>query len=240
MPTTTPTCAGAGTARPLSLLVLTLLATGCASTGRLAEYDFRDRSLAVVNIAPPAPRIDTGEDLEIDPHDWGATAARVGAGIVKEGLAEGARARLDSASHALDTGARLSARLLALASRELRVRPTEVLEEADFELEVRIREYGIEADDWDSQARLYLRAEVRLMDPVTAGEIWAASVDESEALNEQAWGASPGGPLSSIITGGALARLSVDEMERTLAALADYAADRVADKLRKGLARARG
>lgn len=240
MTTTPQTCVRTGTARLLSALTLAVLAAGCASAGRLGEYDFRDRSLAVVNVAPPAPHIDTGDDMEIDTRDWAGTAARVGASIFKEGMAERARARLDTASSSLDAGSRMSARLLGLASRELRARPTDMVEDADFELEVRIREYGIEADDWDSQARFFLHARIRLLDPASGAEIWATDVDESEALSEHVWGVSPDGPLSSVITGGTLAGLSVAQMERTLGALADYSADRVAEKLRKGLEKARG
>lgn len=226
-------------ARIPALSAVFILAGGCASAGRLAEYDFRDRTLAVVNVAPPLPRIETGEDMEVDPADWVGTAARVGAGIFKEGMAEGARARLDSASRTVDAGSRMSSRLLELGSRELRARPVDASDGADFELEVRIREYGIEADDWDAQARFFLRARVRLLHSETGAEIWKADVDESEALNDQPRDASPGGALSSVITGGTLARLSSRDMEHTLAALADYAADRVTDRLRKGLDKAR-
>src|SRR5690606_15224657 len=47
----------------LSGLVFVAGMTGCANKQRLPEYDFRNRSIAIVTIAPPRPEILSGVDL---------------------------------------------------------------------------------------------------------------------------------------------------------------------------------
>lgn len=223
------------------LLVVILATAGCASTGHLAEYEFNDRRLAVVTVAPPHPDVFTGDGVDLTGEGWAGALFRVGTGIYKESQASKARMRLDSAVVSVDVSMRLADRLLEGGARQLRTRPVTSKEEADYELEVHVKRYGIEADDWDSEARFHMEAEVFLLDAITGRRIWKAKVQESEPVNRRAWTGEPmGGPISDIVTASALANLSVPEMERTLEYLADYCADRVVDKLRKGMDKVRG
>lgn len=221
--------------RPLRFLPLLLLTLGlgaCVSTGRLGEYDFRDRTVALVLVAPARPDVFTGEDFEVWRGDWAATLAALGGEIVKEREAHRLRGRLDEAVAGTDVAGLLGDRALDRSARILRMEPVTDAADADFEVEVHLRAYGIEAEGWDAQARFFVDARVRLVDAVDGSEVWAADVTESDPVNEAVLGLPD--PLGDVVTAATLARLGVDEIERALGGLAEYAADRIGERLRKG------
>ena len=226
--------------RGLVLLVgIATGAGGCASAGNLADYDFRDRSLGVVTLAPPHPDVFTDQVVDLDGTDLAGAIFRIGSDLLKESEAGKARARLDSAALAVDVPGRLGRRVLEDGARQLRARAVETTREADYEIEIRVERYGIEADSWDDQANFVLEAEVRLLDGPSGRRIWNARVSERDPVNDAVLGG--GAPiLGSVLTARALAGLSVPEMERAMEGLADYCADRMLDRLRRGLDRVRG
>jgi hypothetical protein len=213
---------------------------GCASAGRLAEYDFRDRSVAVVTIAPAHPDVFTHGDLWLGDRSFAEAVVRVAAGIARHREAEDARVRLDSAVAAVDVSRRMSARVLDQGARELRARAVDSVQGADFEIELRVRRYGIEASSWDAQARFVIDADVILLDGDTGRVIWKANVDEDERVSSSSLGWMLPGALGGFVTAGQLASLPVADMGRALESLADFCADRMAEKLRSGLEKARG
>jgi hypothetical protein len=217
-----------------------LTASGCASAGHLAEYDFRDRAVGVVSVAPPHPEVFTRGDFWFVRPNLVDAGVRVAAEIVREVEAERARARLDSAVVRVDVAQRMSARVLEQGARQLRARPVERVQESDFEIELRVRRYGIEADSWDDQARFVIEAEVLLLDAASGREIWKSKLDEKERVSSGVLGWALPDAVGGAVTAGQLAGLSVAEMERALESLADYCADRMMDSLRRGLEKARG
>jgi len=225
--------------RALLVTTLSLGLAACASAGRLGEYSFQDRAVAVVLVSPPRPDVFTG-DVFLPSLGGGLGGAILAAGgqILREREADRLRERLDEATESTDVATLMADRALAHAARLLRARAIDRVDEADFELEIRIEEYGIEADGWDSQARFFLDAEVRLLDSEDGAEIWKAGISESDPVNTAIIGLD--GRLDGMVTAAALASLSVTEIERALAGLAEYCADEMEEKLRAGLEKARG
>lgn len=230
-----------------SIAALTALALGaCANTGRLAEYDFRDRTVAVVTTTPPRPEVftgdwflDEGEDSEGE--DSGGILRflfRLGSEIVREVEAHEARQRLDEAAELVDVSDRMAGRLLDQAARLLRARPVESVRDSDFEIEVFVDAYGIEADSWDSRAQFFLKAELLLLDGETGEEIWRTDVDASSPVNSRS--GDYGATANTAITAAALASLSVEEMALALESLADFSANHLVEKLREALREVRG
>jgi hypothetical protein len=226
--------------RWLALAGAALLAPACASAGHLAEYDFRERPVAVVTVAPPHPDVFTTGDFWLPDRGLFEAVVRVAADIVREAEAERARARLDSAVAVVDVAGRMSGRVLEQGARQLRGRAVQSVQEADFEIELRVQRYGIQADSWDDQARFVIEAEVLLLDGETGREIWTADVDEREQVSSSTLGWALPDAVGGAVTAGQLASLSVAEMVRALESLADYCADRMVEKLRRGLEKARG
>ncbi|MFW6079805.1 MAG: hypothetical protein ACODAE_09295, partial [Gemmatimonadota bacterium] len=142
----------AGVLAATTLLLLPLLG-GCSNKQRLAEYDYRGRTLGLVTIAPAHPELLTGMDIDIDTDNPLGTLIRAGAEIARETSAADTRARLDSAARTVEVSDRMGGRVLGDVSRYLRTRPVEDLETGareavDFELEIRVDRYGIVADSW--------------------------------------------------------------------------------------------
>lgn len=213
---------------------------GCASAGRLAEYHFPAETLSVVTTSPPRPDVLTDDEWEIDDSSIFAAVVSVGSRVAREASAEGARARLDSATARVDVSTRMADRVLEGANRVLRTTSVARDQDPTYEFEVRVEEYGIEADDIDQAAAFRVRARVFLREAATGAEIWKADVDEEEPIRHSDWGNAPGSAVNNVATAAALRGLSVAEMERALESLADFAADRIVDKLRRGYEKARG
>ena len=214
-----------------------LLSSACASTGRLAEFDFRDTGLAVVTVAPPHPQVFTDDSHDPDERGWLRTLFRIGSEMARDAQAERAAEKLAEASHRVDVAGLMGERVLERSARLLRARPMDSASGADFELEIRVREYGIRADSWDAQADFFIHAEVLLLESPTGSLVWKAGVEARDPINPNSW--SEGSALGTLITAQALAGLSVEEMEAALQNLAVYSADRITWELEEGLDRAR-
>lgn len=219
------------------VLLFSSLASGCAHAGRLGEFEFRDRALAVVTTAPPHPEVFTDSFWGPDDEGWVRALFRIGTEIARDIQAERAREKMEDAARNVDVSALVADRALEGAARVLRARPVTSVQDADFELEVRIEHYGIRAASWDANADFFVEAEVFLFDSETGDRIWKRGVDVEEPINPSRWGW--GGSLGNIITAQALADLSVEEIEGALESLAFFTADAVADRLRDGLEAAR-
>jgi hypothetical protein len=222
------------TAAALAAAALALAIHGC-SGHHLDEYDFVDRTLAVVYFTAPAPTLRTGPyDVEGD-HPLEVVVS-AGGRVAREVEARRAQARLDSAAARVDLAGRMADRTLERASRYLGTRPVTERSEADYLLEVDIRRMGLDAGR--HAAHLFVTGEVVLLDARTGREIWDADVNGYDRLTPSLWG-SPG-VLEDIVTAGALSGVSVDEFERFLIGLTDYVADRIGRELRRDLRNVRG
>lgn len=219
------------------VLATTLGLGGCASAGRLAEYSFEGRDLAVVTTTPPRPTIDTPEEFDTEGGEGGLLGAviRIGAELARDYEAWKAGPKLERAADMADVPGRLSERVLERSAGILRAEPVDRVQEADFEMVVVVRDYGIDFSDWDGAARWFIRAEVTLNDAEGA-RIWRTEVDEKDDVRE----GTPSGAVGDILTARALADMTEEEMAEALQGLAEYSAERIARKLRDGLEKARG
>ena len=224
----------------VSPAVLLLTTVGCQSTGRLAEYDFAGGGLYVSYDFPPRPEILTGPYFPGHPHDPIHAIVRIGGTIARELAASEARDRLDEACGEFDISQSLADRTSRRAARYLRTDLVETEDEADFGLEVRVRDYGIDAEEWESAAHFFIDAEVILYDMLDGREIWESHVRERDPIAPHIFGGRRAAFARDIVTAAALGSLSEDEMITALEALASYAGDRISEKLRDSLEKVRG
>jgi hypothetical protein len=208
---------------------------GCASTGRLGEFDFRGAGLAVVTVAPPHPQVFADDFYDPEGRGWLETLFRIGSEVARDSQADRAREKLAEASGQVDVVGLMGDRILERASRLLRARPMDSAMDADFELEVRVKEYGIRSDSWDSQVDFFIKAEVLFLESESGSRIWKRDVEATDPVNPNDWAVE--GSWANLITAGALARLSVEEIRVAFEGLAVYSADRVVDELQEALDR---
>jgi hypothetical protein len=223
--------------RALFVAPLALSLAGCASAGRIAEYDFRDRTVGVVAVIPPRPYVDTGGDVDLTGLDPLGAILKVGTSIYKESQAAGLRARIDSASAGVDLADRIAGGVLERAARYLGATAVESSRDADFQIEIHVREYGVEAREWDDGARFHLEARLLLLDR-EGREVWEGTVDEDEAVTGGGWFGA-GSPGADVVTGRALGELTVGELVEALNDIADHSGFRLTEKLREGIEKAR-
>lgn len=219
------------TRRAAGLAVGFVVAVLAACGGHhLADYDFADRTLAVVYFSEPIPELWTG-DLDLEGDSPLEMVVNAGGRVAREVEGRRARARLDSAASRIDLAARMADRTRSRASRYLGTRPVESEGEADYVMEVDVRRMGLDASG--SAAYLFVRGEAILLDARTGREIWDADINGRDRLTPAVWGSED--VLGDIVTVGTLGTVSVDEFERLLASLTDFVADRISRELRGDL-----
>lgn len=202
---------------------------GCGGHN-LAEYDFADRTLAVVYFGEPIPELWTG-DLDLGADNPLEMVVNAGGRVAREIEGRRARARLDSAASRIDLAERMADRTLERARRYLGTRPVETEAEGDYIMEVDIRRMGLDASG--RAAYLFVRGEAILLDGRTGREIWDADISGRDRLTPGVWGTTD--VVGDIVTVGTLGSVSVDEFERLLTSLTDFVADRISRELREDL-----
>lgn len=214
-----------------AVAALVLLATGC-NKHYLGQYQFTDRTLALVYIEPPAPRLLHGYyDLD-NTIDALQSVARAGAGVAKEVAARRAMARMDSAVARVNVADHLAMRTVERASRYLGTRAVATAEGADYLLEITMRNMGLDAR-YNTAAYMFTNAEAVLLDRRTGREIWSVRVRGSDRLTP--WVRGTDHVPSAIITAATLSTVTVDDFAHGLDQLATFTSRLITDELRDKL-----
>jgi hypothetical protein len=219
-------------ARTLAPIALLIFASSCARKHYLAQYQFSERTLAMVFLEPPSPELLTGLYNLYPSNSALRTAARIGGGVAKEVEARRASARLDSAVRHVDIAGRLVQRTLERTSRYLGTRPVTNPDEADYIIELNMRHFGIDARA-STATYLYTRAEAVLIDRKTGREIWSVDVHGYDRLTPWVHGSRD--IPSSIITAATTSTVSVAELEDALDQLITSSSNAITNELRDKL-----
>ena len=217
-------------------VALLLPLTACGGGHRLKDFQYADKTVAFVYIAPPAPILRTA-GYDVDAADNPVEAViKVGTGAAKEVEARKARSKLDTALSRVDFSSSLAAHTLERASRYLGARAVKSAADADYVIEVQMRKLGIDVSG-DAAAYLFTNAETVLLDRRTGTEIWSVRVMGTDRLTPSVRGAEglPGG----IITAGTLHNVTARDFELALNQLAVLSSNVIAEELREDLRDAR-
>lgn len=214
-----------------------LLVGGCSNKQRLPEYDFRNRTLSVVTVAPPRPEIFGGGYSNVRGDDAVEAILGIGSALALEVSAHQAMPRLQDAASTVNIRDRMAVRVLDGAARHLRALPVQT-SGSDFEIEIRIYRYGITSSSWNSAASFLIDAELFLLDGASGRRIWKEDVRATTPVRPLLSSGEPAvdGAVSAI----ALANMSTEEIRAHLEVLADFSADRMLLELIHALDETRG
>ncbi len=216
-----------------AIVMLAVVLSSCSSNQRLAQYDFRNRTLSVATVAPPYPEVLSEMHLGVDTQHPVLSLLKAGAEMAREVSVRDFETRLDSAAQEVDVSQRMGQRVLKNGARQLRAVPVDDGRNADYELEIRVRQYGINASSWTSAAHFMIDADLRLLDGATGRRIWKAHVRATEPVRSTSidTGTPYDHSVGNVVTAVTLARMSTEEIQRALESLADFAADHLVGRL---------
>lgn len=218
--------------------VLTPALAGCGPNHHLAEYDYRDATVAMVPVPAPRPEVFSDLDLRVDPTDLLGTAIRVGTGLAREATLDDFRARVDSAAANVDIPARIGERTLDGSLRYLRGTPAEEDRRPDYEFELRVETYGFVADSWSSGARLDLEGDLLFLDGATGRIVWRTHVTATNPIQSTSIRSNSAG-VANVATAVTLHEMTREEIEEEMEVLADVAADALIRQFAEDLDEAR-
>jgi len=216
----------------LAVAVVALLAAGCGGKHYLNQYQFSDKTLALVYLEPPSPQLLHGYYNIGGTVEALTSVVRAGAAAAKEIEARRASARLDSALRRVDVPSRLAQRTVERVSRYLGTRPVTSDANADYVLEVTMRSMGLDAR-YNSAAYMYTNAEAVLLDRRTGREIWSVRVHGSDRLTP--WVRGTEHIPSAIITAGTLSQVTVQDFQEGLEQLTTFTSNLITNELREKL-----
>ena len=222
--------------RGIAAAVLLPLGIGCGGHNHLAEYNFANRSMALVYIAPPRPELVTGWYDVPNVGDPVAAVVAAGSGVAKEVVGRKARLRLDSATAQINIDSLMSTRILERASRYLATKATLDQRNADFLLELNMRGSGIDIRGSRS-ASVFMSATAVLLDARTGREIWSFDVNGRNRITPFLYGANraPAGAITAAV----LNTVTVADFQRALEQLVDFSSNEITERLRSELRDAR-
>jgi len=217
--------------RGIAAAIVLALAAGCGKH-YLNQYEFSDKTLALVYIEPPAPELLHGwYNLDVDGNAM-QTVVQAGAKVAKEVEARRASARLDSAAQRVDVASRLAQRTLERASRYLGTRMVVTPDGADYVLEIHMRSFGIDARS-NRATYLFTRAEAVLLDRKTGREIWSEDVRGTDRLTPYVVGTRS--VPSAVFTAATLHTVTVADFQEALEQLTTYTSNLITNELREKL-----
>jgi hypothetical protein len=216
----------------IALVAGLMLIAGCGRKFYLAEYQFADKTIAMVYLDTPNPELLSGWYNLRPSTNPIRVVVNAGAGVAKEIEARRASARLDSATRQVDIPARLADRTLQRASLYLGTRPVSSTEGADYVLEVNMRRFGIDARSTNA-AYLFTNAEAVLVDHRTGREIWSSEVSGSDRVTP--WVVGTRNIPSSIFTAATISTVSVEDFEEALDQLVTSSSNLITSELRDKL-----
>jgi hypothetical protein len=225
--------------RIVALTLVVAAASACSNKQRLPQYDFRNRSLAVVTTAPPYPEIlGTGISRARGGGDALETVLNVSSALALEVSAHRAMPKLRAAATSVNVRDRMGERVLEVAARHLRAVPVWTPGTSDYEIEIRIYRYGITSSSWNSGASFLIDAELFLLDGPSGRRIWKSHVRSTSPVRPLLSSGEPA--VDGAVSALALANMSTEEIQAQLELLADFSADRLLTALIDALDDTRG
>ncbi len=213
----------------LLVLILGLTLLQCGSSNRLREYEFRSKTAAARMSAPPRAQVFSESFFNPGSGDIVSAAINLGTSIVKGVEAAKAQKRLNAAMEQVDVPEHIRRQTLKRCAEYLHFQPINSTSDADFLYLMKIKKYGIEADSWNSSVYFKIDVRIKLIDNKKNIEVWKRTVRENQLISGEAFGL--GDAVGNVVSAVALSQLTEEEMIVGFSHLAEYVADRIAERI---------
>jgi len=221
----------------LVLAIAAIGLAGCATTNRLADYNFRGATLSTEMLTPPLPRMDVDYTVTLDTHNAVLSGLSVLTTLAKAGQAEKATSAMRDALRYVDVPEIIRQETGRSAAAALRAVSIDSPFAPDFLLELDIQEWGIDANSPGASASLHMRLTARLSHDASGELLWARTISVDQTATPAMFGL--GQIVGNMVTATALAEMTASDLAAGFTELAREAARKIVRQLERDLNAAR-
>ncbi|MBN2016684.1 MAG: hypothetical protein JW794_00895 [Candidatus Cloacimonetes bacterium] len=212
---------------------------------KLIPYTFNDKTVAAVITSTPWGNvstnsyftISTGTSKKSSSEDILSTVLNVATTVINSVEASKAQAKMDSAMKHVDVSKIIKTQTLNQGSAILHFNPIDDTHTADFLFSITINSYGISANSWASSVNFNMDVTLKIYDNHTSELIWKTGVSESDPVSSAFFFGNTA--AGNVLTALQLSQLSQDQMKAGFQHMAEYAANKLVEKLQKDYSKSR-
>jgi len=231
----------------LVIAILVLISLFACSTAykKLIPYTFNDKTVAATVTSTPWGNVTTNSYFTISTDSKKSssenlfnTLVNIGSTVVNTIEAGKTQAKLDSAMKDVNVAEIIKTQTLQQGSDILHYNPIDDTRSADFLFSLTINSYGIGANSWASSVNFNMDVTLKIYDNHTSTLIWKVNVTESRPVSSSFF-LTGTTAVGNVLTALQLSQLTADQMKTGFTHMAEFAANKLVEKLQKDYAKSR-
>ena len=231
----------------LVIAILVLISLFACSTAykKLTPYTFNDKTVAATVTSTPWGNVTTNSYFTISTDSKKSssenlfnTLVNIGSTVVNTIEAGKTQAKLDSAMKDVNVAEIIKTQTLQQGSDILHYNPIDDTRSADFLFSLTINSYGIGANSWASSVNFNMDVTFKIYDNHTSTLIWKTDVSESRPISSSFF-LTGSTAVGNVLTAVQLSQLTQDQMRTGFTHMAEFAANKLVEKLQKDYAKSR-
>jgi len=230
----------------LIIAVIVLISMFACSNAykKLIPYTFNGKTVAAVVTSTPWGNVTTNSYFSIGSSgksksdDVLNTLINIGTTVINSIEAGKTQAKLDSAMKDVNVAEIIKTQTLQQGSNILHYNPIDDTRSADFLFSLTINSYGIGANSWASSVNFNMDVTFKIYDNHTSTLIWKTDVSESRPVSSSFF-LTGSTAVGNVLTAVQLSQLTQDQMKTGFTHMAEFAANKLVEKLQKDYAKSR-
>lgn len=215
------------------VLFVTIAFTSCATVNRLDHHRVENATMSADLRVPPEPRMNIYSTVVFDSRNPVGTALSIGSNIALAAEASRVESRMREALLSVDVPSIVLEESYTAVTGALDAQKVFRKFGADYLLDLEIREYGIRADSPMAAVAMYMRLTARLYHNRSGELVWRRNVSVENRATPFMFGI--GSVFGNVVTAGALANLSTEQIADGFESLAIESSRSLARKLERDL-----
>ncbi len=229
----------------IAVIVLMSLFACSNAYKKLVPYTFNGKTVAAMVTSTPWGNvstnsyftISTGTSKKSSSEQILNTVLNVATTVINSVEASKAQAKMDSAMKHVDVANIIKTQTLQQGSDILHYNPINDTHTADFLFSLTINNYGISSNSWASSVNFNMDVTLKIYDNHNSSLIWKTEVSESDPVSSAFFFGNTA--AGNVLTALQLSQLTQDQMKAGFTHMAEYAANKIVEKLQKDYAKSR-